>query len=1512
MATSEQRTSRGPVRRVLRAVRKLLVIVLLLAVVATVATLVIVHTGWGRGLIKDQIETALRSSFPGGATIGALEGSVLGDFTLKDLVIRDLEGKPAITVGTLRANVALGKLMRRTAEIETLELEDVTIVMGKAPLVAPDEDDEPSDPTSWSVQLPSIDVRRGSFEYSPGGTQPIGIEGITIQGKLAIPTGGAISAKDLMVTGTWRERKLPIVISGGVEVDAGVEIPAARLKLGELSVDITSLAIDTQQPHGTIRIVGSPAAIAAVVPEVELPAGVDVEIVTKPSGRAADVSIAGKLGDAKLHGAFHADLERETVAGWFGAGDLSLRRLLRSSGTRPPIRLRGELALAVTLDRKGVRGIAGVRGAARDLPETHATIVIDATWREAALTVLASGAGDSRVAVAGHATMEQDKLVLDRGRIVAFVKDLGAATGKLVEASGRELRVDAKLDQPATLTPALDLAFSGSVRGQRVVYDDLRIANVDTTFEGTMRDKLLVQSTTRVAGAYQAGSALGSATIGANLLADGRIYARVDAKPAAAAVGVKANGYVTVGDRVEIALGDHELRPAVGAPWIGKGGTIEIDSAADSITVRQVVTTNGSGKAKLEASVIAGTLEAAVDATGLPVSAIDPAYRGTVSGKLAVKRRGTRWDGGGDLVAAGLVIDPEMPVFDGNVKVGVAGRKVTLDAHAKSAGIGGVRFELDVEGPRDLTDAMAWKRLDRTAIQTAVITVDKVRLDTVSSTGGAVEGKLVVGGTEVSGSLDVKGVTTPLGLAEGTVSFSPIGKDLFASWNAMLSDVGEASIGLRVAFPQRPFDPVAWKQLGRGIVQSLTASFDDIAVDPVKLAKLGIDAPYSGRADIRLAVGAAATAATLDIDLRTIEGGVLKKPIDIHLEATTDAAGTVASACVSRAKDPRGDACARSGLSAAVATVPRLLEIKDVKVPVTMATWLTSPQTALGATLAGTIAIPIQSAPEYLALVGREGFDPKRGTVGGTITIAGTVGRPTGTGKLTLESMQLLSEIAGRSIPELSKLEIDGSWDGTLAKVSLTAKEATRDKRTGTVNAKVIARPQKIEEGTATFTAVEFDLAPLAAFLPGELAASQGILAATITVNGFDLATSRIRGDLHITKGHVPLHPIVGTLRDATMHVLMSNAGINLKARGLLNSCRNPDNPRCTENITLVADSPPDVSKLDATLIATKVSTLGEIEPIIDGTAKVGLRRTGRDWSGDIFLRKGRVAVPVSTGDDLLDFESPDDVYFTDNPPKQIRFGEAKVPTKPWLDARVFVESTQIDVEEYGVKGAVATRSPLRLLIGDAVGLDGKIWIEYGTAADIFGRSYEIEQNDIVSFNDGTIEPTVNLQMSHAFPDMLLIMKVQGRPSDADFPALKFEADPPGNHSEGELFGFFLGGDPGGSVSAQTGDAAKGAGVSVLSQALAKRLQAVLPKRLRVDVLQCLPGTSTQGGSCTIGRRLLEGRLYIALKKRLTPSINENAEEALLQYYLSTEWFVEGTGGTANIIGADLLWRRRW
>src|SRR4029079_16549341 len=123
------------------------------------------------------------------------------------------------------------------------------------------------------------------------------------------------------------------------------------------------------------------------------------------------------------------------------------------------------------------------------------------------------------------------------------------------------------------------------------------------------------------------------------------------------------------------------------------------------------------------------------------------------------------------------------------------------------------------------------------------------------------------------------------------------------------------------------------------------------------------------------------------------------------------------------------------------------------------------------------------------------------------------------------------------------------------------------------------------------------------------------------------------------------------------------------------------------------------------------------------------------------------------------------------------------------------VQPTFLVVPEYGVTSVIASRD-LRIRVGDTIGLDGKIIVQRGQATDVFGRDYDIAQNEILSF-EGSIDPRVDLEMSHQFLDMRLIVSVRGLLSDADFLHPRFRSEGTNRgYSEGELFGFFLGGDP--------------------------------------------------------------------------------------------------------------------
>ena len=871
-----------------------------------------------------------------------------------------------------------------------------------------------------------------------------------------------------------------------------------------------------------------------------------------------------------------------------------------------------------------------------------------------------------------------------------------------------------------------------------------------------------------------------------------------------------------------------------------------------------------------------------------------------MSGTVVARRSRGRWDGSGSFSGTGLVVRPDIPALDAKLVLGLANRHVHLDVEASNGSLGRARFELAFDGPRDITDVAAWRTLERPAVTRATLTVDHVNLASIAPTGGMIDGQIFIAGADTHGSIEVTNIQTPVGTVEGKVSFSPRGRDLVASWDARVSELGKASVGIEIAFPDRPLDPTAWQALGAGAVRSLTARLDDLVIDPARLARLGITLPMSGHANLQLDLGSAAAEATLTVNATGVEGGPLARPIDAHLTATTSASGTTASACVARTagKDVRPGACGDAG-GLASANAPRpLFELTGVRMPVTFTQWIVAPRTALAAPITGTLALPMQDAPAFLAVLGRHDF--VAGSLEGSATLDGTLGEPTGHALFTARNMSLASAIAGRTIPTLTKLEVDAKWSGSDGALSVTAVESNQ----GKLRLKATGRPDRLSTIVAGIGAENLDLAPLTAFLPGALAAASGTLRAALRIDSLDPATRTIRGDLHLRDGNIPIAPIIGTLRKADADVTLLDSGITVKAKGVLGAAR-------VANVSLDAKLPNDLSSLTGTLVLFQVAPLSEIEPLIDGTVEAQLRRTGKQWTGTLTVKNARVLVPPRSGGDLLDADAPEDIYDVDKAPDtKLGLANAREPVRPWLDASVILLPTPVEVEEYGVRGSIRSRD-LSIAIGDTIGLRGKIVIEYGVADDLFGRQYRIEPTEAVSF-DGTIDPEIDVRLVHEFPSLVLTALIQGRLSAEDFPRLEFEANPRGKYGRDQLFAFFAGADPEGESTTQARDAAAGAGASVLSSVLSSRLKKVLPKQLKLDVIKCEPGSSTASASCTLGKWFFDQRLYVAGKRRSQPRPDENTEDVQAQYRLSREWILEGVGGDRGHDGIDLFWRRRW
>ncbi|MDQ3366434.1 MAG: translocation/assembly module TamB domain-containing protein, partial [Myxococcota bacterium] len=1106
------------------------------------------------------------------------------------------------------------------------------------------------------------------------------------------------------------------------------------------------------------------------------------------------------------------------------------------------------------------------------------TTVSDVTVERAHAMVIAGGGGGLGSAMVGDVRQQGERLELVAGYFVTTLRDAVIASGGRVPLTG-PLRIEAHAR--GVLTPALDVGVTGTLTGQRLRSGTLGIANVSGTLEG--RATLAGVSGNahiRADGIARQGLPIGSVTVDARGSSRGTITAHVQARPALANATIDVDARVTLPPggvgATKIELAGHRVQTPRGT-WTGTGGRIQI--AGDRITIAGVRSASGEARVAVDAGygLASETLELTASVDRFALAMIDPAYAGTASGKVQLRRRGVRWDGTAALTAAGVRIGPERPAFDATVDVGVAGRQVTVDAKVTTWQVGGARFVLDVEGPRDLTDVLGWQRLERSAVKSALLGLTRIDLAAAGvEAGGIVDGEILLAGAKTSGTLSVRGVSSPLGDLAGDVSFAPMDQgELGASSTLHIEDVGDATMAARIAFPQRPFDPAAWKQLGRGVLRVLTVSLEDIAFDPAKLASLGFALPYRGRADLSLAVAAGASQARVVIDVREVAGGALVAPIDAHIEGSIDGTETLGTVQVRRARP-----AAEAGEWPEGAP---LLAKATARIPMTLDQWIATPAAARTAPLTANLELPEASVPELMTLFGRT--EVRKGTISGSVTVAGTVAKPTGKGTILAKNVEVRARLPGRKIPALTSLEIKGSWDGAAGNIEITGQESNG----GTLSITGRGRPDQLPSVHATINITNFDLSPLTAFLTGPAGAATGTLDTKLSVAGLHLG-GKVRGRIELLNGRVPLAPQIGTLRDAHLVVHLTDAGLTGTVDGKLGS----------GTIKMRGTAASDFAKLEVQGTVRKISPIGDLEPILDADLTAVVRREPKLIRADVKITNASIVVPEQTGRELLDAEVPEDLYITSKRQPLAPKPRVRATRAPWLIATVELDSTTLQAKEPFVVRSRFRARKLTVTVGSLINVDGTVEIERGEV-EVFGRTYRIDPGpDKIRF-DGLPDPALDLRLTHDFPTLTLVASIGGRVSK---PELMMSSQP-GGYSEEELFAFFLGSDPGGDRTAASRDAATGVGASYVSALVGQRVKKVLP----IDYFQCEPGTSAAGASCTFGR-WLTANWFLAYKRR-EPRRDENPDHIQVQYYFGRRWLFEG-GGFGNRVGGDILWRKRW
>jgi len=1471
-----------------------------LIVVVVGAALIAVHTDWGRRIIREQVEAILDGMFTGGASLGRIDGSPFTEMTVHDVVINGPDKKPAITIKTLKVAVGILPLLSHQARVLGVLADEVDVDLRRdasggmqiANLMVPSDSK-----STWSVGLPRIELRRAHVRLDTG-SEVMNFDGLSIDARASMPHDGPLDAA-VELTGAWRERgSAPLMVRTALHRDdRGLTLPVLVARAGDVTVigsQVTMATAVAGKPPaigGTLFVDATAAAVERLVPALHLPADVAVRVTARPiEGQAwTELAVIGRIDQTSIRFDGAADVEGKHARGELATGTLELTKLtggkLVGTGAATVVfDVRPGGAASLPIATATIKGWAEVA----DVPRTAFTIGMTSAGERVKAVIDAEGNGvTAKIKTTVHTVGEL--LAIEDTTLVATTADPKRASGGRAPVRGT---LKANLRASGQIKPKLSLAVQGTVEGRHLRMQDLSVASLHVTLDaGKLPNRPYGTAHIQIIDLVRGELALGAVTIDATDRADGKVAVQLRSHPKQNPWLVDADLLVTppadAGRKtVEVELVSHHVRAGNGSEWTGRSGHVEI--GPERIVVRDLKSAGTMGSLAVAASYDRagrgmGDLVANVDATGIALETISSQYHGKVDAHVAVTRTRAKWDGEVKLDGTGIALDPKTAMLDSHARIALHGDQLTVAVDAASLGLGSMKLALDVQAPARVEDPAAWKRLGRDAIRTGQLTLQGVELRKAAELaglegvyGGRVDGDLQLSATTIGGRIEAKNLEAPAlrgltGVSAVLDLAQPSANEVQPTLTVTAEGIGQIQAQALLEVPARQFDPAAWAQLGRAALKGATVHAENIQVDPAMLDRLGIVSEVRAKVNLAVELGAAAQTLEAKLDVTGLRGAPIALPLDVHLAASVDDQDTQVTLQVATQKSP--------------------LLVLEGKLPLSLPDLMDrqrSPTRGIAATpLAATLTLTQTQAVALLAVFGRT--EVTGGVIEGKVTLAGTIGAPTVEAHVVATGITVPPGAGNKPIRRVEKLTIDGSWDGTVAKLDLDGTESQGGKL------KIVgeARPAALADGTVSIQATKFDLVPLLAFLPGPAGGARGTLDANLTMKGLDLRTTKLAGEVHLLDARIPIAPQVGTLRRAKIDAVIASNQIQIAVDGKMGQ----GTVKMSGAIALDGAAP---NGGNAKLTLRKISLIGSVEPQISADVTATLTRTQNQWKADLVVDNGFVTVPSNRGEALKPTGAPTDMTFANGKKVTRRPMDKEVPTNPIFLVQIALHSTRIESEEFRglVKGKLEMRAD-----GESIGLVGTIAADRGDL-DLFGHRYYVERA-AVSF-DGSIDPLLDVRITHDFPEVTTITQVRGRVSA---PELIMSSDP-GNYSQGQLLGFLLGGDPGGDPeNSSATQKVAGAGTSFVANKLGGYVKKALP--IDIDVLRYETATATSSAAVTVGTWVTH-TLFLAYRQHLSQRPDENASEGNLEYWMTRRLMLEGTVGDRGYNGLDLLWRKRY
>jgi hypothetical protein len=324
-------------RRGWRWVKRAVLAALAFIALAVIAALLTVHTGWGREMVRRQVEQRLAEMFVGGASVRLIEGSPFTELTLHDLVINGPDKRPAIAVKTLDVQVGILPLLSHQARVAGVTATDVDIDLRRGPggelqiahLMRPG----PS--SGWSVSLPSVELRRAHIRFDSG-REVMNFDELTIDARATVPHGGPLDAS-IELYGTWRERGgAGLILRAAIHRDdEGVLVPYLYARAGDVTVIGTHVTMVPQEAQrapvigGVVTVDATAAAVQRLVPDLRLPVDAALTVTATPKRGEpwTEVLVAGRVDRTELQFKGAVDVDARHARGELVTTEVDLTKL---------------------------------------------------------------------------------------------------------------------------------------------------------------------------------------------------------------------------------------------------------------------------------------------------------------------------------------------------------------------------------------------------------------------------------------------------------------------------------------------------------------------------------------------------------------------------------------------------------------------------------------------------------------------------------------------------------------------------------------------------------------------------------------------------------------------------------------------------------------------------------------------------------------------------------------------------------------------------------------------------------------------------------------------------------------------------------------------------------------------------------------------------------------------------------------------------------------------------------